>query len=412
MVTLGLGLAMVFPVNLLASECHKAREFVLEGRGIVYSNPNKAEDKYRSAIMLCPKSANLNFNLAMFYYKLDRLEESKEQLAETIKKNPQHAKALNGMAYLMGLTLDDNLSLGYRYISQALLLEPTNKKFIDTKKFLDNIAALAPVKTSISKPNAVAVVIGNKQYSHELVPNVKYAHRDSRLIKSYLTQTMGFREQNIIYLEDCSKADLERVFGNASDYHGDLFYYLKSGRSDIFIYYSGHGSPDPNTMKTYLLPSEATPSGIRFSGYPMEQLYENLYKIKKEKEALSMTVVFESCFSGITPAGELVKDASSLGLRVVDKRPSLPANTTVFTSSSGNQISSWSNEQRHGLFTYSFLKTIRDAAQNNKALNAGLVMKNLTGDDGVNDFALRNYHRQQNPQVFGSPRVEFLPRSY
>ena len=404
-------LTFCFAGPVMAGDCGKARELAIQGRALSKVNPAQAEASHRSAITLCPQSASLNFNLAIHYFKENQLELSKEQFKATLKKNPNHGKALNGYAYLVGLTLADEMESAFNHIYHAISLEPGNKDYQDTRDFLVKVAKLQPPKTTISKPHAVAVVIGNGDYQNELVPDVKYAHRDSRLVKAYLEQTMGYRKDNIIYLEDSSKASLEKVFGNSADHHGDLFYFLSQGRADVFIYYSGHGAPDPNTLKTYLLPVDASPTGVRFSGYSMDLLYSNLAKIKEEKEVKTMTLVFESCFSGVSPAGEIVKDASSLGLQIKNKNRHLPENTTVFTSSNGDQISSWDNDQKHGLFTSSFLNIIKEAAQNGQALNSEDIKAKLQDEDGINSYALRNYHRQQNPQVFSNGNLELLSKS-
>lgn len=70
--------------------------------------------------------------------------------------------------------------------------------------------------TSIQRPDDIAVVIGNTEYTNEDLPNVDYAVRIARVLKRYFTRTLGFREENIIYVENASGSAVTRIFGTAS----------------------------------------------------------------------------------------------------------------------------------------------------------------------------------------------------
>lgn len=76
-----------------------------------------------------------------------------------------------------------------------------------------------------------------------------------------------------------------------------LAVYLKPGRSDVFVFYSGHGAP--NTETGYLMPVDADPTALAISGYPLGTLYDNLAQL----EARSVNVAIDACFSGATGAG-------------------------------------------------------------------------------------------------------------
>lgn len=78
-------------------------------------------------------------------------------------------------------------------------------------------------------PNAVAVVIGNRNYTKTGLPAVKYAHNDARAIKEYLVLAMGFDEQNVLYVEDATAAAFSEIFGTNEHYSGKLKSYLKPG---------------------------------------------------------------------------------------------------------------------------------------------------------------------------------------
>lgn len=216
-------------------------------------------------------------------------------------------------------------------------------------------------KTTMKRPDAVAVVIGNRNYQHKDIPVVKFALQDARVVKSYFVETLGIKEGNIIYETDITKARFESLFGNSEDPNGLLSHYIKPGRSEVFIYYSGHGAPDPRTKKGYFIPVDCDPSAVKFNGYSLDVFYRNLAKIGAKH-----TVVFlDACFSGGTSTGQmLIANASPVLIKV--KSSAMEKNTVVLASSKNDQISSWYNEKQHGLFTYFFLKGLSGKADMNK----------------------------------------------
>jgi len=88
----------------------------------------------------------------------------------------------------------------------------------------------------------VAVIIGNKNYLNR-VPSVDFAHHDAEALKRFVIDVLGYRQGNIIYLLDASQGQMTAVFGSKTNYQGKLYQYIRPDKSDVFIYYSGHGVP-------------------------------------------------------------------------------------------------------------------------------------------------------------------------
>ncbi|RLB26718.1 MAG: hypothetical protein DRG87_12575, partial [Deltaproteobacteria bacterium] len=217
-------------------------------------------------------------------------------------------------------------------------------------------------ETGMRNPDAIALVIGNRNYQHKDVPSVKFASRDAEVMKQYLMKTLGYREGNILFETDATKARLEALLGIAGNYRGLVHDYIKPGRSDLFIFYSGHGAPDPNTRKGYFVPVDCDPAKVALNGYSLDTFYENLAKL----EARNITVVIDACFSGGSSPGKLlIQNASPVGI-VVHNPAIAREDTIVLASSKGDQISSWYEEKRHSLFTYFFLKALGGSADKNK----------------------------------------------
>lgn len=262
-----------------------------------------------------------------------------------------------------------------------------------------DIARNIPVADEVNT-NAVAVIIGNRSYQAG-VPQVAFAHNDALLTRRYLEQSLGYRPGNVLYLEDATLTNMKVLFGDRNLPKGRLNDLVKPGESDVFIYFSGHGAPDPNAQKAYLMPVDGDPTRLALTGYSLEVLYENLSKL----EARSITVVIDACFSGATGGGDmLIAQASPIGIRVNDPSAVLGERAVVITASGGQQIASWYPEMRHGLLTYFFLKGLQGAADldENGEISVAEMNTWLNDDgDGLPYMARRLHSREQSPQVWG-----------
>ena len=78
--------------------------------------------------------------------------------------------------------------------------------------------------------------------------------------------------------------------------------------------------------------------------------------------AKEMIVVIDACFSGGTNSGKWIVSNASPALIKISNPSLVNKKATVFTSSKSSQISSWYPEQKHGLFTYFFLKAVNGEA--------------------------------------------------
>ena len=71
---------------------------------------------------------------------------------------------------------------------------------------------------------------------------------------------------------------------------GRLWRNVVEGRSNVFVYYSGHGVPDLVSRQPFLLPHDGDPNFAE-SGYPLETLYRNLELVKQKIGATRQVVV-------------------------------------------------------------------------------------------------------------------------
>lgn len=258
-------------------------------------------------------------------------------------------------------------------------------------------------EASEQKAYAVAVVVGNRNYTDKQVPAVDFAFNDAALIRNYLEKALGYKNENIIYLEDATQADFFNVFGNESNFKGKLYDFAVKGLSEVFIYYSGHGAPDPDSKQGYIVPVDCDPSKVNLNGYSLNTLYSNLDKIAQEKQLKHVTVILDACFSGNTQKGSLLKNISPVYIKVNNTVMNYP-NSSVITSTSGDQVSTWYSEKRQSLFTYFFLKGLKGEADTNEDKKITLMeLYNYTADEinGVPYWARRINGTGQNPVING-----------
>ena len=215
--------------------------------------------------------------------------------------------------------------------------------------------ALSGARAELANPHGVAVVIGNRTYQNERVPEVAYAHRDAEAFKRYALDVLGFDPNRVFDLRDATQAEMFTWFGNRDSHEGKLWRYLHPRHgSDVVVFYSGHGVPGLKDKRGYLLPSDADPDTPEINGYPIDLLYANL---GKPVEAKSVRVFLDACFSGESDRGMLIRSASPVYVT-----PTLPEvsgeKLTVLTAASGDEVASWDENSRHGMFTHHLLDAL------------------------------------------------------
>jgi len=203
--------------------------------------------------------------------------------------------------------------------------------------------------------HSVAVIIGNKTYQGR-IPDVAFAHRDAEAMKAYLVQVLGYREGNIIDLRDATQAEFLSAFGNDRTHKGKLWRMIREGRSHVTVFYSGHGVPGLEDKRGYLLPVNAEADTAEINGYPVDLLYRNLAQL----DAASVTVYLDACFSGDSSQGMLIRAASPVFVQATV--PEAAASLTVLTAASADQVASWDEENRHGLFSFHLLQALQGKA--------------------------------------------------
>jgi hypothetical protein len=248
------------------------------------------------------------------------------------------------------------------------------------------------------------VVIGNANYRNQDVPAVAFAHNDAATMRRYLVESFGFLESNVVVARDADLSRMLSIFGRDGNEKGELFNRLaRDSMSDVFVFYSGHGAPEPNTAVPYLMPVDANPQQLALTAYSLRDLYGNLAKLP----ARSVTVVLDACFSGVSDRGALIKGISPGILRTEMPLFGRP-NALILTASAANQVSAWDEYSEHGLFSYNLflgMKGDADADQNGEVA-VGELVEFITERVA---YESRKYKaREQTPQAIGSRTAPLL----
>jgi hypothetical protein len=267
------------------------------------------------------------------------------------------------------------------------------------KKQKEEALRLAEAK-KVKNRNAVAVVIGNRIYE-DSIPEVKFAENDALAVRAFLIDVLGYREGNIHVVKNATKGKLERYFGNKGNHKGKLFQLINKRQADVTVFYSGHGIPGMESDRGYLLPVDGDPSNPDLTAYPLNLLLENLGKLPSK----SMNVYLDTCFSGDSGGGTIIKNISGLYFEI--QLPKTPKKIVVITAARAKEPANWDIEAKQGLFTKHLLLALKGEADRvqyggNKdgQITLGEVERYL---DSEMTYAAIKINRQQHATISGDP---------
>lgn len=186
------------------------------------------------------------------------------------------------------------------------------------------------------QPASYALVIGIEKYRD--VTAATGARYDAERFAEMASTTLGVPEDNIHTLLDerAGKSDIAKQIR-----------WLQSnvpagGR--IYVYFSGHGAPDPTSGVSYIVPYDGDPQYLTESAIKMSEILGDLEKTK----AKDVLAIADSCFSGAGGRSVLAPGTRPL-VRVQEVKTT--ARVALLSASSGAEISGPSADGRGGLFS-------------------------------------------------------------
>lgn len=256
-----------------------------------------------------------------------------------------------------------------------------------------------------------AVIIGISKYKNpQKVTPLKYAAADAKAFYEFIKTPVGggFDDDHIRLLLD-EQATVQAV-------RSALGTFLKKAVRDdlVYIYFAGHGAPEPNNPSNlYFLTYEADPGDLFGTALPMDQI---TYILQKHIFAERVVVLTDACHSagiggslGGTRGGE-----NAINQYVRELARTKPGRAVI----TGSRTGEYSQEGKrwgggHGAFTHYWLEGLKGAAD---ADANGIVTLGEAFDYTSRNVA-RDTQNNQHPDTLGSfdndmPLAVHDPRQY
>lgn len=340
-------------------------------RGIQYVTAKLNDKEFyhsktdQSAQLKLEKTKN---KLLVFDYRIDRLKEGKNRIVITVYDTENE------------FTID-TLTLIYSPVEDVITAK------LDQSIDVDNIDNIRKGKRN---PDGVAVIIGIQNYDD--LPLANFADNDAIAMREYVKRSFGFDEENITLLIN-EKATLANI---GKELLGKrLKNKIKDNKTDLLVYFSGHGVPNTENKKPYLAPYDCDRYDLEYTAISLEKIFKKLQELKTR----NTLIIIDACFTG-NPKGN--KDEFLFSAKPVYTEISSPEltvkNGVVFYSSDGDQMSTWIDEKKHSVFSYYFMKGLQGYADKNgdNKISINEIKKYL--EDKVPSAAKKKYIDQE-PQV-------------
>lgn len=280
-----------------------------------------------------------------------------------------------------------------KLLKVALRPAPVTEELVLSEVGVDDI----PPRSKASGASNAALIIGLGRYREKAIPGVKYAARDAEVVARYLENLGGVPAENLKLLTDdtATKSDVEA-------YLEDWLPRRVSADSTVFVYYAGHGAPDPLGKDSYMVPYEGHPD-FPTKLFPLSRLYASLAKLPAKR----VVVMLDSCFSGAKGRGVAQEGARPLVGTL--QAPAADPRLVVLAGASGTQITSDLDRAEHGLFTYYLLKGLRGDADGDKdgTVSLGELFPYVRAQ--VSERASRELNRDQTPVLLGGAEARAWP---
>jgi hypothetical protein len=216
---------------------------------------------------------------------------------------------------------------------------------------------IPPTVMMNSNPNAVALIIGVDKY--ESITSAPWAESDAGSFYDYAQNALGISADRIKLItgSDSSEAGIwksvERWLPTVVD----------RNKSDVYLYFAGHGLASADGNNAYLIPWDGDPDLLERTSILRSELIDGL----KDLNAANVTLFMDTCYSGKARGGKGTLVADSRGLRIVKKDTlyNLPNNFTLFAAAANDETASSHPSLKHGLFSYWMMRGLGGDADSN-----------------------------------------------
>ena len=287
----------------------------------------------------------------------------------------------NGIEVTIEVTDESGLT-----IKETIILERNEPEQSQVFSF----AKLNPLNIKGKKnKNSIALIIGISKYNN--APEAKYADRDANYFYDFAENVLGITNTNIKLVSNNSANNVALKKALKIWLKG----YSEPNQSDIYIFFAGHGLASTDGKELYLLPYDGEPRLLEDTALLRSEIFNTVKSINPK----SVTVFLDTCYSGQTREKDMIL-ADARPIAIVPVESDVPKNFTVFSASSGSEISGSLPEADHGLFSYFLMKGLEGGADanNDKKITNGELHSYVRSN--VTRQAIR-LGREQTPELKG-----------
>lgn len=239
--------------------------------------------------------------------------------------------------------------------------------------------------SGIPQRQSYALIIGVESYRD--LPAPTGARQDAERFAELAKTTLGIPNDQIrVLLDDrATRGDILAELRNIEAR-------VQAG-SRIYLFFSGHGSPDTSSGSPFLLPYESTPQTLLDTALPLADIVQRL----EATNAREVVAFLDTCFSGTGDRSVLPEGIRPL---VPIQQPKPSTKTLILSAAQSTETSGTRADEPVGLFTHYLIEAL------------GQAKADLDGDGQISMAELQAYisprvarearqlSREQNPSLY------------
>lgn len=272
------------------------------------------------------------------------------------------------------------------------------------------LCCLASTSTPIEA--SYAIIVGVNNYIDPVIPDLNFCIADAQDIMNTLLNSTMWSSENIVYLPDATKADIENAIEDVR---------VKIEPDGLILFYfSGHGNLSPDGSRAYICPADSSCTSF-VNDIEDDELERWLDDIPTNRRC----VILDTCYSGAF----IKKPPPDLIIRTYLKKDQEPtvalAGTGFFiklskvgyvllTACDDNEASWEHRDLKNGVFTYyldeGFNSPYEVDINSNQEISAEESYH--YSDPRVTDFVKDFINAKQHPQIYDGYPGELTLKTY
>jgi|CXWJ01.1.fsa_nt_gi uncharacterized caspase-like protein len=373
-------LGLLFLIGCASADVRKFQD----GKRLAHNDkPQEAIQAYRDALEENPRLVQASLNIGVLFYQQGQFAQAAREFKLVLEQDPEYARARENLAITheaKGDANDEAKIEAYAEAHKHWQVAMANENRAEWKAYgkqsierlkeklrmagepdadipPSDVDTTVPTFAVAPRPHDIALVIGIETYKNQSLTASPFARADAERVAKYLG-ALGYDSHNVAVLIN-ERATLATIRSRVE------YWVSERAKTDsrVLIYYSGHGSMNPATGDTYIVPHDGNPADLLNTAYSTKRLYRDLADLNVNQ----VVVMLDSCFSGKGSRSVLMEGARPASDKIAD--PVLASRRlAVLTAASGSQINIVSQPKQHGLFTYYWLKALLDGQQDLAAI--------------------------------------------